>query len=118
MTFSIETAGAITLVAVGGQLTINNRGEFKERVLARLADGDADFVIDFTEADYIDSSGLGVLVSLSKHIRDTGGAPDAGGAERGSSAALRLDQTGLAVRDRRFPGGGARRVLTGAAAPG
>ncbi|MXX69094.1 MAG: STAS domain-containing protein [Gemmatimonadales bacterium] len=73
MTFSIETAGAITLVAVGGQLTINNRGEFKERVLARLADGDADFVIDFTEADYIDSSGLGVLVSLSKHIRDAGG---------------------------------------------
>lgn len=73
MTFSIETAGAMTLVAVGGQLTINNRGEFKERVLARLADGDADFVIDFTEADYIDSSGLGVLVSLSKHIRDMGG---------------------------------------------
>ncbi|MCY3699299.1 MAG: STAS domain-containing protein [Gemmatimonadetes bacterium] len=73
MTFSIETVGACTLVAVGGQLTINNRGEFKERVLARLAGGDTDFVIDFTAADYIDSSGLGVLVSLSKHIRDAGG---------------------------------------------
>ncbi len=73
MTFSIETLGTSTLVAVGGQLTINNRGEFKERVLARVADGDTDFVIDFSEADYIDSSGLGVLVSLSKHIRDAGG---------------------------------------------
>lgn len=73
MTFSIETLGASTVVAVDGQLTINNRGEFKERVLARLADGDTDFVIDFAEADYIDSSGLGVLVSLSKHIRDAGG---------------------------------------------
>ena len=73
MTFSIETLGTSTLVAVGGQLTINNRGEFKERVLARVADRDTDFVIDFSEADYIDSSGLGVLVSLSKHIRDAGG---------------------------------------------
>ena len=73
MTFSIEMLGTSTLVAVGGQLTINNRGEFKERVLARVADGDTDFVIDFSEADYIDSSGLGVLVSLSKHIRDAGG---------------------------------------------
>ncbi|MDE2663912.1 MAG: STAS domain-containing protein [Gemmatimonadota bacterium] len=73
MTFSIEQTGANTLVTVGGQLTINNRGELKERVLARLAGGDTDFVIDFSEADYIDSSGLGVLVSLSKHIRDAGG---------------------------------------------
>ena len=73
MTFSIEPLGARTVVAVRGQLTINNRGEFKERVLARLSGGNRDFVIDFTEADYIDSSGLGVLVSLSKHIRDAGG---------------------------------------------
>ena len=73
MTFSLETLGHTTVVTVGGQLTINNRGELKERVLARLSSGDADFVIDFGDADYIDSSGLGVLVSLSKHIRDKGG---------------------------------------------
>ncbi|WP_419161813.1 STAS domain-containing protein [Candidatus Palauibacter sp.] len=73
MTFSIEQLETRTVVAVDGQLTINNRGEFKERVLARLAEGDSDFVIDFTDADYIDSSGLGVLVSLSKHIRDENG---------------------------------------------
>ena len=73
MTFSMERIGTRTVVDVRGQLTINNRGELKERMLARLATGQADFVIDFGEADYIDSSGLGVLVSLSKHIRDEGG---------------------------------------------
>lgn len=73
MTFSIEALEHTTVVTVAGQLTINNRGELKERVLARLADDDTDFVIDFGNADYIDSSGLGVLVSLSKHIRDKGG---------------------------------------------
>ncbi len=73
MTFSLERLGATTVVSVGGQLTLNNRGELRERVLARLADGETDFVIDFADADYIDSSGLGVLVSLSKHIRDEHG---------------------------------------------
>ena len=73
MTFSLEKCGTTTVVIVDGQLTLNNRSEFKERVLARLAAGDTDFVIDFDEADYIDSSGLGVLVSLSKHIRDENG---------------------------------------------
>ena len=31
------------------------------------------FVIDFANTGYIDSSGLGVLVSLSKKIREQGG---------------------------------------------
>ena len=31
------------------------------------------FLIDFSQTGYIDSSGLGVLVSLSKKIREQGG---------------------------------------------
>lgn len=73
MTFSAERFGSKTVIGVHGQLTLNNRSQFKERVLARLADGEKEFVIDFGDADYIDSSGLGVLVSLSKHIRDQNG---------------------------------------------
>ena len=73
MTFSVERFGTTAVICVHGQLTLNNRGEFKERVLARLADGETDFVIAFGDADYIASSGLGVLVSLSKHIRDENG---------------------------------------------
>lgn len=73
MTFNIEHAGIVTVVEVDGELTVGNRGELKERVLARLADGDGSFVIDFERTGYIDSSGLGVLVSLSKRIRENGG---------------------------------------------
>ena len=39
----------------------------------QLANGDCKFVIDFSNTGYIDSSGLGVLVSLSKKIREQGG---------------------------------------------
>lgn len=73
MTFSIEQLGGTTVVDVDGELTINNRGELKERVLACLSDGDSEFVIDFAKTGYIDSSGLGVLVSLSKRIREESG---------------------------------------------
>lgn len=63
----------ITVVAVDGQLIVGNRQELKQAVLDALEAGARKFVIDFTRTGYIDSSGLGVLVSLSKKIREQGG---------------------------------------------
>ena len=50
-----------------------NRQELKQQVLDELESGERTFVIDFASTGYIDSSGLGVLVSLSKKIREQGG---------------------------------------------
>ena len=61
------------VVAVDGQLIVGNRQEFKQAVLDALEAGERKFLVDFTQTGYIDSSGLGVLVSLSKKIRDEGG---------------------------------------------
>ena len=63
----------ILVVEVDGQLIVGNRQEFKQRVLDALDSGERKFLVDFTRTGYIDSSGLGVLVSLSKKIRDEGG---------------------------------------------
>ncbi|HUH13559.1 MAG TPA: STAS domain-containing protein, partial [Longimicrobiales bacterium] len=41
--------------------------------LEELDNGERKFLIDFAHTGYIDSSGLGVLVSLSKKIREQGG---------------------------------------------
>ncbi len=73
MSFSIERLGEVSVVEVDGELTVANRGELKELVLSRIEGGDRSFVIDFERTGYIDSSGLGVLVSLSKRIRERGG---------------------------------------------
>ena len=54
-------------------LIVGNRQELKQKVLESLEDGSRKFVIDFSKTGYIDSSGLGVLVSLSKKIREQGG---------------------------------------------
>jgi anti-sigma B factor antagonist len=61
------------VVDVEGQLIVGNRQELKQRVLQELDQGERRFVIDFQDTGYIDSSGLGVLVSLSKKIREQGG---------------------------------------------
>ena len=72
--FSIAEMNGITIVEVDGELIVGNRQELKEKVLERLDAGDRRFLIDFTSSSYIDSSGLGVLVSLSKKIREAGGS--------------------------------------------
>jgi anti-sigma B factor antagonist len=66
-------AGGVVVVEVDGQLIVGNRQELKQKVLDALEGGSKKFLIDFTKTGYIDSSGLGVLVSLSKKIRDEGG---------------------------------------------
>jgi anti-sigma B factor antagonist len=63
----------IVIVGVDGQLIVGNRQELKQKVLDALEGGTRRFVLDFTKTGYIDSSGLGVLVSLSKKVREQGG---------------------------------------------
>lgn len=74
MGFEVGKVGDVTVVNVQGQLIVGNRQELKQRVLEELEHGARRFVIDFANTGYIDSSGLGVLVSLSKKIREQGGA--------------------------------------------
>lgn len=73
MSFAITREGEITVVKVEGELTVSNRQHFKEGVLGRLEGGDRAFLVDFGAANYIDSSGLGALVSISKKIRERDG---------------------------------------------
>src|SRR3989449_610151 len=78
--FFFQAEDGIRDVAVTGVQTcalpiliVGNRQELKQKVLDTLEAGGKKFVIDFTKTGYIDSSGLGVLVSLSKKIREQGG---------------------------------------------
>jgi anti-sigma B factor antagonist len=73
MSFDVKKQDDITIVDVEGQLIVGNRQELKQRVLEELEGGGRKFLIDFANTGYIDSSGLGVLVSLSKKIREQGG---------------------------------------------
>ena len=73
MSFKISKQEDVTLVEVDGELTVGNRERFKQVVLQRLEAGERKFVMDFAESSYIDSTGLGSLVSLSRKVREAGG---------------------------------------------
>jgi anti-sigma B factor antagonist len=68
-----KDASGIVVVGVDGQLIVGNRHELKQMVLDAAAGGARRVLVDFSHTGYIDSSGLGVLVSLSKKLREEGG---------------------------------------------
>ena len=73
MSFTLERMDDVAIVTVDGQLVVTNRQEFKQAILDAVEQGAHLVVADFTTSGYIDSSGLGALVSLSRRLRETGG---------------------------------------------
>ena len=73
MTPTISRRGDAVLLDIGEQLVIRSRQEFRDAVIAELEKGERKFVIDFARTGYIDSAGLGVLISVSKQVRAEGG---------------------------------------------
>jgi len=73
MGFNATTDGGVMTIAVEGQLVVGNRQELKALIQEALDAGQRKFLVDFSGTGYIDSSGLGALVSISKKIREQGG---------------------------------------------
>src|SRR5689334_12405744 len=73
MSISVKRDHDMVVVSIGGQLVTANRHELKEAVFRELETGGRRYRVDFSDTGYVDSSGLGVLVSISKRIRDAGG---------------------------------------------
>lgn len=68
-----KDSSGVLVVQVDGQLIVGNRHELKDLIQAALDKGDRRLLIDFSRTGYIDSSGLGALVSISKRVREAGG---------------------------------------------
>ena len=73
MTVPIERRGDTLVLRLPAQLTVANRQELKQQVVDELDRGERRFVIDLAGTLYIDSSGLGVLVTLAKKAHERGG---------------------------------------------
>lgn len=70
---SAKDPSGATLVTVEGQLIVANRQDLKALIQDALEAGERKFVVDFAPTAYIDSSGLGALVSINKKVREAGG---------------------------------------------
>jgi anti-sigma B factor antagonist len=72
MSINVARRSDAAVISVHGPLFAGNRQELKQVVLDALDQGNRTVLIDFADTGYIDSSGLGVLISLSKKIRERG----------------------------------------------
>ena len=70
---AVTRRGGVVLLNIGEQLVIRGRQEFRDVVDQELEKGERKFVIDFARTGYIDSAGLGILISVSKQIQAEGG---------------------------------------------
>ena len=72
MSITMTKQGDTMVVDIDGQLFVRNRGDFRLMVIDAIERGERKFRIDLRRTSYIDSSGLGVLVSVSKKSRQAG----------------------------------------------
>lgn len=60
-------------VALTGKLYVEDAADLREKLLKYLDQGYPNFVINLAGVDYIDSSGLGVLVAIQKRALENKG---------------------------------------------
>ncbi|HOF13495.1 MAG TPA: STAS domain-containing protein [Spirochaetota bacterium] len=66
MEINLEKKGNTIDIKVKGDIEMMTIKEFKEKLLSIGEENDIDITLDLSEVDYIDSSGVGVLISLNK----------------------------------------------------
>lgn len=72
-TFDLETMGATLVIRPEGRLDLVSAPELRELVAKSVAGGVVNIVVDLHDVDFLDSSGLGALVTGLKTTRQVGG---------------------------------------------
>ena len=62
-----------TVVEVRGEVDVYTAGALRERLLATIEGGARSVVVDLNRVDFLDSTGLGVLVGALKRLKLAGG---------------------------------------------
>ena len=62
-----------TVISVIGDLDFSTAPRLRAQILELLKDGTTSLVIDLSQLDFVDSSGLGVLVAALKRMRERDG---------------------------------------------
>ncbi len=68
-----RTARALTLF-VEGPLNFANAEVLKEKIQAGMSEGLVRFIVDMEKTPLVDSTGVGILVSMHNRLADSGGA--------------------------------------------
>ena len=81
------------VLSLAGELDVSNVAQAREAALKLLAGGIKRLVVDLSNLEYIDSSGLGMLIGLHKRQKESGGTLAIAGARERVMRVLKI--TGL-----------------------
>lgn len=69
LSLSTRTVGDRTVVEVGGEIDVYTAPKLREKLVELVNDGSYHLVVDMEKVDFLDSTGLGVLVGGLKRVR-------------------------------------------------
>jgi anti-sigma B factor antagonist len=72
----LQKNGVTIVIPQGPRLDAEVAGDFRAILLSRIEHGDRHLILDLPAVDFIDSSGLGALVSALKHLKQLDGGGD------------------------------------------
>lgn len=73
LSLATRTVAAFTVLEVGGEVDVYTAPRLRERLIELVDGGARDVVVDLGRVDFLDSTGLGVLVGALKRLRAVGG---------------------------------------------
>ena len=73
MDIQVESKGKRRIVQINGKVTFEYCPVFQGHLDAIMDEGVQEVVLDFKEVPFIDSSGIGEVLRLFKHMREVGG---------------------------------------------
>lgn len=63
----------VTVLSVSGRIDTSTSAEFERKLQDLMDEGQKNFVMDFSSVEFLSSSGLRVLVTTRKKLRNSGG---------------------------------------------
>jgi anti-sigma B factor antagonist len=73
LTMSARTVAAYTVLEVGGEIDVYTAPTLRARLVALAEAGTTSIIVDLSRVEFLDSTGLGVLVGGLKRMRGIGG---------------------------------------------
>ncbi|MCJ0701932.1 STAS domain-containing protein [Frigoribacterium sp. CFBP9039] len=73
MTVEVKTVEGGCVISPQGRLTVVSTPQLRTEVATRIEAGDRLIIVDLSQTTFVDSSGLGALVSCLKSARQAGG---------------------------------------------
>ena len=69
LSLSTRTEGDFTVVEVGGEIDVYTAPKLREQLVELVNAGNYHLIVDMERVDFLDSTGLGVLVGGLKRVR-------------------------------------------------